>query len=299
MATKQLSITILKIYLSIISVFISVIVYSQEKIISGKVLNFENSEPLAYVNIGIKNKTVGTVSNSNGLFKLLLNDKVTSKDTVVFSYIGFKTEKYLISELKNTKEPILLQPKHMELDEVIVSSKKIKLKPRKIGRTSKGLGLMHANFYSYYEKDVDDRLSKERGMKFKMRTNCHIKDLNFSITSNDFKSLKFRVNFYKIQDGLPTDLIVHQNIIFEIKDSFLGWFKVDLKPYKIYLKEETEEIAVTLQWLESLKENEKSKYFAISVASSPTHTAYFREKAMDSWDKGGHNLSFYLNAMCE
>lgn len=289
----------MKIFLSIISVFISVIVHSQEKIISGKVWDFENSEPLAYVSIGIKNKTVGTVSNINGLFNLLLNEKVTSKDTVVFSYIGFKTEKYLVSELKIIKEPILLQSKNMELDEVIVSSKKIKLKSKKIGRTAKGLGLMHLNFYTYYEKDVDDRLSKERGMKFKIRKNCHIKDLNFNISSNDFKSLKFRINFYKIEDGLPTDLIVQENIIFEIKDNFLGWFNVDLEPYKIYLKEETEEVAVTIQWLESVKKNKKSKYFAISTASTPAHTAYFREKAMDSWDKGGQNLSFYLNAMCE
>lgn len=289
----------MKLYLSIISIFISLIVYSQEKIISGKVLNFENNEPLAYVNIGIKNKTVGTVSNNNGLFNLTLNDKVTSKDTIIFSYIGFKTEKYLVSELNKIKTPILLQPKNMELDEVVVSSKKIKLKSKKIGRTSKGLGLMHSNFYSYYEKDVDDRLSKERGMKFNIRRNCHIKDLNFNITSNDFKSLKFRVNFYKIQDGVPTDLIVQENIIFEIKDNFLGWFTVDLEPYEIYFNEEIEDVAVTIQWLESVKENEKSKYFAISTASSPTHTAYFREKAMDSWNKGGQNLSFYLNAMCE
>ncbi|WP_445956820.1 carboxypeptidase-like regulatory domain-containing protein [Yeosuana sp.] len=289
----------MKFSLSIISIFINLIVHSQEKTISGKVLNFENNEPLAYVNIGIKNKTVGTVSNNNGLFNLSLNDKVTSKDTIIFSYIGFKTEKHLVSELTKVKKPILLQPKNMELDEVVVSSKKINLKSKKIGRTSKGLGLMHSNFYSYYEKDVDDRLSKERGMKFKMRQNCHIKDLNFNITSNDFKSLKFRVNFYKIKDRLPTDLIVQENIVFEIKDNFLGWFTVDLEPYEIYFNEEIEDVAVTIQWIESVKANEKSKYFSISTASSPTHTAYFREKAMDSWNKGGQNLSFYLNAMCE
>jgi len=289
----------MKFFLSIILVFTSVIVHSQEKTITGKVLSFENNEPLVYVNIGIKNKTVGTVSNNNGLFKLSLNDKVSSKDTVIFSFIGYKTEKYLISELHKLKKPILLQPKNMELEEVVVSSKKIKLKSKKIGRTSKGLGLFHSNFYSYYEKDVDDRLSKERGMKLKLRRNCHIKDLSFNITSNDFKSLKFRVNFYKIKDGLPTDLIVQENIVFEIKDNFLGWFTVDLEPYEIFFNKEIEDVAVTIQWLESVKANEKSKYFAISTASSPTHTAYFREKVMDSWDKGGQNLSFYLNAMCE
>ena len=149
------------------------------------------------------------------------------------------------------------------------------------------------------KKDVDDRLSKEKGMKFKMRSNCYIKDLNFNITSNDFKSLKFRVNIYEIKDGLPADLLIQRNIIFEIKDNFLGWFKVDLEHYEIFLKEEMKEVAVTIQWLESVKANEKSKYFSISTASSPTHDSYFREKAMDSWTKRGQNLSFYLNSMCE
>lgn len=273
--------------------------YTQDKTILGEVWNYEKNEPMAYVNIGIKDKAVGTVTNKNGLFKLLLNGNVTSTDTVVFSHVGFKTRKYLIATLKKNKEPILLEPKNMELDEVVVRSEKVVLKAKKIGRTSKGLGLTHSNFYTYYEKSVDDRLSKEKGMKFNIRRNCHIKDLNFNITTNDFKSLKFRINFYKIENGLPTELIVQENIIFEIKDNFLGWFKVDLEPYDIRLKEEIEEVGVTIQWIESVKTNEKSKYFALSAASSPTHTAFFREKAMDTWSKGGQNLSFYLNAMCE
>lgn len=289
----------MKIILSIPILFFCIHGYSQEQIISGKVLSTENNEPLPYVNIGIKDKSVGTVSNENGVFKLYLDHKVRLNDTVIFSYIGYKTKKYLISDLKNLTGSILLQSKNMELDEVVLSAEKVKYKSKKIGRTSKGIGLFHANFYSYNEKDVDDRLSKEKGMKFKLRRNCHIKDLNFNITSNNFKSLKFRVNFYKIEDGIPTEIIVHKNIVFEIKDNFHGWFKVDLEPYDIYLKEDIEEIAVTIQWLESVKTDEKSKYFAIATASSPIHTAFSREKAMDKWNKSGQNLSFYLNAMCE
>lgn len=192
----------------------------------------------------------------------------------------------------------MLQPMNTALDEVIISAKNMEFKAMKLGRSSKGLGLTHANFYTYYEKDVDDRLSKEMGMKIKIKKNCHIKDLNFNITSNDFQSLKFRVNFYRIDDGKPSDLIVFKNMIFEIKDNFLGWFKVDLEPYEIFLKEETQEVAVTIQWLESVKKDEKSKYFSFSTASSPTHTAYFREKAMDTWTSSGQSLSFYLNARC-
>lgn len=272
---------------------------SQTKKIEGEIRNFENNEPLSYVNIGIANKTVGTVSNAKGFFILELNEKIKQTDTVIFSYIGFKTEKFLVSELNRKENNILLSSENMELDEVIVSSKKIKLKQKKIGRSSKGLGLMHMNFYTYDEKGVDDRLSKERGMKLNIKRNCHIKDLNFNISSNDFTSLKFRVNFYKIKDNLPTGLIVQKDIVFEIKDNYLGWFKVDLEPYEIYLKEDIDEVAVTIQWLESKKKDEKSKYFSISTAASPISTAYFREKAMDTWTTGGQSLSFYLNSMCE
>lgn len=216
-----------------------------------------------------------------------------------FFFIGFKTEKRTVLELKEKDNIVLLQPENTKLDEVVVSSKKIKLKSRKIGRSSKGLGLTHMNFYSYYEKDVDDRLSKERGMKLKIRSNFYIKDLNFKITSNDFASLKFRVNFYKIENGHPTELLVNKNIVFDVNNKFLGWFRVGLEPYEIYLKEEVEEMAVTIQWLESVKKDATSKYFSISTAASPLKTAYFREKTMDSWTSGGQSLSFYLNAMCE
>lgn len=157
---------------------------------------------------------------------------------------------------------------------------------------------MHMNFYTAYEKEVDDRLSKEVGMKFKLKKDCKIEDLNFNITSNEFSSLKFRLNFYKIENGLPTMLIVQKEIIFEIKDEFLGWYRLDLKPYEIYLDKESEDVAVTIQWVESKKTNEKSKYFGISTAASVTETAFYREKAMDTWSASGQGLSFYLNAMC-
>lgn len=278
---------------------IGTISYGQHSSIRGELRSSDNNEPLIYVNIGIPDKTIGTVSNKYGSFELALNDKVNPTDTLVFSYVGFKTGKFRISELKDKNNIIFLEPENTQLDEVILSSKKVQLRPRKIGRSSKGLGLTHMNFYSYYENSVDDRLSKERGMKFKIRRNCYIKDVSFNITSNDFASLKFRVNFYKIQNGLPAQLLLDKDIIFQVENNFLGWFTVDLEPYEIYLKKEMKEVAVTIQWVESVKKSENSKYFAISTAASPIHLAYYREKAMDSWTTSRQSLSFYLNAMCE
>lgn len=271
--------------------------FSQEKIISGEIKDSENKTYLQYANIGIANKNIGTVSNSNGKFSLKIDEKINENDMVSFSYVGYRTKSITLSKLNLSNNVIELEPEKKQLEEVVV--KFVKPKPKIIGRNSKGLGLMHCNFYTYYEKDVDDRLSKEVGMKFKLKKDCKINDLNFNITSNEFSSLKFRLNFYKIENGFPTALIVEKDIVFEIKDEFKGWYSLDLKPYEIYLDKETEDIAITIQWVESKKANERSKYFGISTAMSATETGFFREKAMDGWRKSGQSLSFYLNTMCK
>ena len=271
--------------------------YSQENILNGEIKDAENKTLLQYANIGIANKNVGTVSNSNGQFSLRLNEKINQNDIVTFSYIGYQSKSLPISKLNLTNNLIELEPLKNQLDEVVVKFTKPKAKI--FGRNSKGFGLMHFNFYTSYEKDVEDRLSKEIGMKFKLKKDCKINDLNFNVTSNEFSSLKFRLNIYKVENGLPTELISEKDIVFEIKDEFKGWFNLDLKPYNIYLDKDSEDIAITIQWVESKKANENSKYFGISTAISATETSYYREKSMDTWKKSGQSLSFYLNSMCK
>ena len=127
-------------------------IYSQDKIIEGEVLNTELNTPLAYVNIGIAKKNVGTVSNVKGKFRLKLNDQISDQDTIIFSHIGFTSKEVIVSNLISKSKIVLLDPKTSDLNEVIVEAKMPK--PKKIGRHTKGLGLTHANFYSYYDEDV-------------------------------------------------------------------------------------------------------------------------------------------------
>jgi small nuclear ribonucleoprotein (snRNP)-like protein len=277
--------------------FISITCLSQGRVISGKIENTKDNSSIPYVNIGISQKGVGTVSDADGFFNLTLTDVIKKNDTVLFSYIGFKTQKLLVSELKNTENLILLEPEQIALKEVIVKANK--LKAREIGRSSKGIGFFHVNFYSAYEKEIDDKLGKERGMKFNINRNCNVKDLNFNITGNDFNSLKFRVNFYTIENNLPAELLNKKNIIIEVKDNYTGWFTADLDQYDIFLNKELNEVAVTIQWIESVKKDEDSKFFSISAAASPFVSNVSREKAMDSWNKSAYSLSFYLNTMCD
>ncbi|MDR6761954.1 hypothetical protein J2Y38_002165 [Flavobacterium sp. 2755] len=275
---------------------LSQIMFSQKNI-HGKVIDLKTKEILAFVNIGIPNENIGTVSDEKGRFNLKLNDTISFKKEVFFSYIGYKTKAVSLASLESSGEAVIeLERDVNELKEVVVNLKMPKEK--KIGRTTKGLGLMHANFYSFYEKNVEDRLSKEMGMKMKIKKDCSIEGLNFNITSNEFKSLKFRLNIYSVKNNLPHDLLLKKDIIFEIKNGFLGWYNVNLKNEDIFIGKENEEIAVTIQWIASEKMNDSSKFFSISTAASPGAISYYREKGFDSWKKGSSNLSFYLNAMC-
>lgn len=277
--------------------FLTFKTFSQEKIISGDIKDSETNSILEYVNIGIANKNAGTVSNSKGIFNLRLNDKVNLTDTIVFSHVGYDTKKIVVNQLKSENNSILLKPSNNTLKEVVVKFRQPK--PKQFGRSSKGLSLMHSNFYYAFDKDVDDRLSREKGMKFKIKKDCKVSDFNFNITANEFKSVKFRLNFYQIQNDLPAKIIVDKDIIFEVKNGFLGLYTLDLKPYDIYLDKEMGDIAVTIQWIESVKTNEKSKFLAISTAMSATETSFYREKNMSTWSKSGQSLTFYLNTMCQ
>lgn len=268
---------------------------AQEKLLAGAVMNAKSLAPLPYVNIGINKKSIGTVSDAQGNFTLKVDASEHLNDTLVFSHIGYESQKVPLKNIDANMQ-IGMKSSINDLHEVVIMGKAPKEK--KIGRNSKGLGLTHANFYTYYEKEVDDRLSKEKGMRFRIKNNCFIKSLNFNISSNEFELLKFRINFYKLEDGIPAEIIIQKNIIFEIKDAYLGWFKVDLQPYEVYLEKELEEVMVSIQWVESVKENEKSKYFSLSTASSATAKAFTRNKAMDVWTSHGQSMSFYLEALC-
>ena len=121
--------------------------YSQEKIINGEIKDIQNKTLLQYVNIGIANKGVGTVSNYNGIFSLKLTEKIKENDTITFSHIGYKTKKIVLTELNQSNNSIELEPEINNLNEIVV--KFVKPKAKKFGRSSKGFGLMHTNFYSY------------------------------------------------------------------------------------------------------------------------------------------------------
>ncbi|MBI6117894.1 carboxypeptidase-like regulatory domain-containing protein [Salegentibacter maritimus] len=276
--------------LSILFFSISAFTYSQSNI-KGKIIDADTKSELPYANIGIQGTNIGTVSDKNGNFNLNLNKKLRSSDTLQFSFLGYKKKLIQISSLRNKENVVKMIPQSDKLTEVVIPSKKPKEKT--IGRNHIGTGTLWFNFYTAGEVQ-NDKLGTEAGMKFNLNGDYRLKSLNFYVGSNQYNSVKFRLNVYRLDNNEPTELLNREDIIFDVGDIQSDWFKVDLDTYDIYLEEELGSFAVTIQWLESKKKTPDSKFFAIPLGINPLDTKYFREKGMSNWNSSNHNLSFYL-----
>jgi hypothetical protein len=95
-------------------------VYSQE-ILSGKIISCKDKKPLAFANVVLTRGFPGATSDENGEFQLDLKTS-NSNDSLIISYVGFKTIKEPITILFN-KQVICLEESAVMLNEVVVSTK--------------------------------------------------------------------------------------------------------------------------------------------------------------------------------
>ncbi|MFA8436598.1 MAG: carboxypeptidase-like regulatory domain-containing protein [Marinifilaceae bacterium] len=89
--------------------------------IQGKIVDEDNGKPLAFASIGILGQPMGTISNEDGKFMLTLPAHF-KKDTLVFSYVGFRNKTQSISKLTTAPVNIKLKKEFISLQEVIIRS---------------------------------------------------------------------------------------------------------------------------------------------------------------------------------
>ena len=160
---------------------------AQDKIVKGRIIDTETKQPISYVNIGVYQKNIGTVSDEKGQFEFAFSANSFANDSIIFSHIGYQTVKYSISQLVNPIGDFQLSPASNLLQEVVVKPKKTVKKI--LGRDGRGLGLMHYNFYTYYEKEVDDRLGKEAGILLSVKKDCFLDEFQMYISSVSYTHL--------------------------------------------------------------------------------------------------------------
>jgi hypothetical protein len=158
-------------------------------ILEGQVVDIQNSGPLAYVNIGIANKNMGTVSGADGQFKLQLNEKQLG-DTVSFSFIGYESLRIPVQMLLELRIPVVMTPKSFQLQEIVVKNRRYK--ERFFGHFTEGK-VAQAGFN-------ENVLGKECGVLMRTKKTTLLEEVQINFGTCTYDSVYFRLNFYQINE---------------------------------------------------------------------------------------------------
>lgn len=202
---------------------------AQDKLIKGVVYN-ENRKPLPWVNIGIRNKNPGTVSNDKGIFELKVPQSLQN-DTLLFSAVGLQEIRLPIKNLTD-HETILLERKTTALNEVVITNKKRK---RIIRGTTGYTPLLWLNLNTIKNKNS----YAEFGQLIKIKEPVQLLNAKAKVEGKkkSTDSITYRLNIYKVENGLPGTRLVEKELIksFMISEKELSF---DLKTERIFLEED-------------------------------------------------------------
>lgn len=262
-------------------------VRAQSEELPGKTINALTGLPVPFVSIGIKNKAIGTVSDSLGHYILSYRqDEISKTDSLIFSAIGFHTVKMDFEQFFKGNKTISLKELPLELKTV-----KIKAEPRKMksyGRWSASLIFFPA-MYKTIPKFSDEK-GREQASILKIDPDVYLRKLNFGINRRPFQRIKLRLNVYGIKNGIPDHSLLDKDVVFDVSGSSeQGMPKVqtiDLRPYQIEIKGR-KEIAVSLSILElqSLPGDTSRQAFFIPSFPNPLRSSLYRMKSEATWQK--------------
>jgi hypothetical protein len=93
----------------------------ESTIIFGRILDYETREPLAQANILLKNNSIGTVTNKDGIFRITFPDTLKINQVRV-SHLGYKPKILPVKAFAHNRIDIFLEPEQISIPEVIVRS---------------------------------------------------------------------------------------------------------------------------------------------------------------------------------
>jgi hypothetical protein len=244
----------MKSYSKLLLIACLFLVYPSYSQIKGKCID-ENGRGIPYVNISIKGKPIGTVSNLEGNFSIE-NASVTENDYLIFSHLNFD-KKTIGIPLK--KDQIQLNAKVENLKEVIVSNKKRKVKEKIVGTKTETESLL-----IYF---TSKSLGTEIGKIISVKKNkvYDLKNVQFNLPELGYKSATFRINFYTIVEG-TIDLVKVNRTDNIVKVTKSGMAKLDLSNQDLSFEND---FLVAVEWIDfENKENFTNQDNAIKFSSA-------------------------------
>jgi iron complex outermembrane recepter protein len=105
------------------ALLLTVTVLFAQTSISGKVVDSASGESLAGVNIVVKGKVIGTITDTHGAFSLQVNDSPPL--TIMLSFVGYKTQEVQITNASTSGLDIKLEEQTVLGQEVVISASRV------------------------------------------------------------------------------------------------------------------------------------------------------------------------------
>jgi predicted alpha/beta superfamily hydrolase len=259
-------------------------IFSQTQI-TGKVIDTNDKRPLAYVNIGIKEKNIGTISKEDGSFSIDIPSEYQS-GSLTFSIVGYYESNLSIKDL-NSKGNVTIQLKEKptQLEEVVVTGKKLVEKKYGIKRR----GAIHFTDGIFKKDD-----SFEIGQAIRLGNSlAQITSLNLHINSLRPDSANFRINFYRydVDENIPKERIVEKSIL-QRHPINEGWLKFDLSNYNILIKGD---VLISLEFIPEI--DAKQIFYEVKLGGSSK--SFFRKTSLGKWIRPPHHYCLYATAITD
>jgi hypothetical protein len=258
--------------------------------LKGTVLDRATNTPLAYVSVGILDKSLGSVTDTTGNFIFTIGQE-NFIDSLQISIVGYSTVRISVKDfMTGSDKTIRLLVKTQELPEVTVTNSIQRTNTEILGRQSESKLLQVS---VHHKKSANETIGSEMGMRYATsRQNAILRDFNFYVSANNFNFIKFRVNIYSVKDNMPDTLICGKQIFATANNFKTGWTTIDLSPYNIKVKGE---FIVTIQWLESRMDKKENPTTILPVGMTPfSKKCYIRIASQDKWKRMGVNLSSFV-----
>jgi len=243
--------------------------------IKGSITDAKTGAGLAFVNVGVVGKSLGTVSNEQGQFQLEFKP-VLANDTVRISALGYATRSLTLAQL--SQQPSLaLSPAPVELAEVQVSAKNLFRTTHTLGFTKNGEGTTLV----LDSKDLGAQMGTVIYLK---RKPTKILSAHFNVAHNRVGPLTFRLNLYRLDaKGRPTEQKLLSRDIVQTSAIEQGTLSFDLSADKLILDED---FFLALEWVGGGTATKVHNGLAFSAGIGyANNDIYLREVSQDNWER--------------
>ncbi len=168
--------------------------------LTGIVYDANTKSVIEFVNIGVIDSTIGTVSDEQGTFML---KGIAENASVKFSSIGYESKTVSAATLKLSPS-VYLTPVVYQVEIVNINAQKFGSE-KKIGKELKRKNTIWGLPFSRY-------LGAEIGTKIKINRETIIKSVHFGMHARSPDSILFRINLYDYKNGKAGKNLITKNI---------------------------------------------------------------------------------------